>query len=530
MKTITRKWRKWLAIPLVIVLALSIALPLQLSQEPELVLASGVDATNVTLTGQDTTDDFTYVRFDIGWDYSWRDAENWDAIWVFVKYELSGGDWAHATLSTTSADHSITVDNGVAGTITVTSDGKGVLAHRTDPGTGNINWDGIELKWQYGTDGLVDADLVTVKVFAIEMVYIPQGSFDIGDGNGTSESVNAFHVTDNTKLTITTSAVQGINVDTNDYDDAQIEGTGIGIDGDGGLDTNNDLTYDNPSFPTGYNAFYMMKYELSQRQYAEFLNTLTSTQTTTRYPGQTTNRHYIEVQGGVYGTDADGDDNLNESDDGEWIAANYLTWMDGAAYADWAGLRPTTELELEKAGRGSVSAVYGEYAWGNINIASAAYTLTSPAEAGEVIDANYATGNVGNANYTTTEGLLNGPLRTGIFATATSTRAEAGASYYGVMELSGNLWERAVTIGNNTGRSFTGSHGDGSLSTNGNATNSDWPGYVTTEVTAATGSGYRGGAWSRSASELRLSDRTYAAWGNTALNDYDVVRLVRTAP
>ncbi len=137
MKTITRKWRKWFAIPLVIVLALSIALPLQMSQEPELVYTSGVDATSITLTDQDTDNNFTYVQFDIGWEFSWRDAENWDAIWVFVKYKLSGGDdWAHATLSTTGTDHSIAVDNGVAGTIDVgLNDASGNFTAGQDVGT-----------------------------------------------------------------------------------------------------------------------------------------------------------------------------------------------------------------------------------------------------------------------------------------------------------------------------------------------------------------------------------------------------------
>ncbi len=516
MKTITRKWRKWLAIPLVIVLALSIALPLQLSQEPELVLASGVDATNVTLTGQDTTDDFTYVRFDIGWDYSWRDAENWDAIWVFVKYKLSGGDWAHATLSTTSADHSITVDNGVAGTITVTSDGKGVLAHRTDPGTGNINWDGIELKWQYGTDGLVDADLVTVKVFATEMVYIPQGAFYVGDYDNTLQ--NTFFRADGSYLQNETLGPYQVTSEAEITVDGNIDGA-LYYDNDI-ADPGDQLGPIPADFPKGYNDFYMMKYELSQRQYAEFLNTLTAIQQTERFIGSTgTDRQYIKKVGNVYGSDASGNDILNESDDGEWVAANFMSWADITAYADWAGLRPYTELEFEKAARGTAAVVNDEYAWGTATAVQAT-GYSAEKTAAEVAT---ATGNP-NVSYNSA---TTGPLRNGAYTDADDTREEAGASYYGVMELSGNLWEKLVTVGHPTGRLFDGTHGDGALDATGDADVSLWPGIN------AEGSGSRGAAWTTitaSISQLRIANRKYAAVVSPTNKENYGARLVRTAP
>ncbi len=65
---------------------------------------------------------------------------------------------------------------------------------------------------------------------------------------------------------------------------------------------------------------------------------------------------------------------MNGLNDGQWIACDYLSWMDLCAYADWAGLRPMTELELEKACRGGgVSATAGDYPWGS----TAAYTSTA---------------------------------------------------------------------------------------------------------------------------------------------------------
>lgn len=57
---------------------------------------------------------------------------------------------------------------------------------------------------------------------------------------------------------------------------------------------------------------------------------------------------------------------------------------------------------------------------------------------------------MGNANYNTTNGSPSGPKRCGIFAASAllNNREETGGSYYGIMELTGNVYERAITVGN----------------------------------------------------------------------------------
>jgi len=214
-----------------------------------------------------------------------------------------------------------------------------------------------------------------------------------------------------------------------------------------------------------------------------------------------------------------------------YVACNFLSWMDGAAYSDWAGLRPMTELEFEKACRGTVTPVANEYAWGTATVASSAYTLENPGATNEGIASNYST-STGNASYVITDGSIDGPLRVGIFAAnaVNQGRITAGASYYGIMELSGNLWERAVTVGNATGRAFTGLHGNGALSTNGHANETDWPGLTGGEVTGATGSGFRGGVWLSNASLMRVSARLNAANAITVRSGIFGFRAVRVAP
>jgi formylglycine-generating enzyme required for sulfatase activity len=287
-----------------------------------------------------------------------------------------------------------------------------------------------------------------------------------------------------------------------------------------------------------------MKYEISQGQYKDFLNTLTYAQQASRTANAPTSaagtgalinpnadRNGIDIQTpgnattlvpAVYGCNLDADANYNETVDGEWIACNLLLWPDGAAYLDWAGLRLMTELEFEKACRGNQAAVADEYAWGNTTTTSA-NNITNSGEAGEVTN----TANANSASASTVN--VQGPLRVGAFAGAATTRAQAGATYYGIMEMSGNMWERAVSIGHTTGRDFTGVHGNGSLSNSGNATSANWPGLSSGQVINGTGSGYRGGMFNNFLSETRVSDRIYASVDNPArLFEYGG-RGVRTA-
>ena len=523
------------------------------------------------------------IKFDVIWDnpVSGTDGNSaafFDRAWIFVKFwdttamgdSATGGGgaypWGHAVLTTGGSltTYSATTNTGIS------ADGMGAFANA---GTGQT------VRWNYaaslipGTANYVaSTDTVKVRVMGIEMVYIPTGAYELGDG-ATTESTNAFHVTNDVKVgSIGTTLVGSIKVDVNGYDDDQIELTGIGIDGDGGLDTDNDGDIDNASFPTGYNAFYIMKYEVSQGQYRDFLNMLSraaqNTRTATSLAAGTTSvtNRYVMVntataanaasssnyRNGIrcdatihtsnaitFYCDYDDDGTGNESDDGEWIACNYLAWMDLAAFADWAGLRPMTELEFEKACRGGgvTDAATGYYAWGNTTVETATTSLTDSGKISE-------TPNQGNMNYSSCS--PDGPYRSGSYAdSSTSTRTNAGASYYGVMEMSGNLWERPVTVGNTTsgteigGREFTGTHGDGTLTTLtsyvGNATNSDWPGYNTAYSTrgissTARGSGCRGGDWRYVTSYARVSDRYSAARTKTGRSYGYGGRLSRTSP
>jgi len=511
--------------------------------------ANNLVVTTPTLVGQ-VPSVYTFVQFNISWDNSWRTSSapfNYDAVWVFVKYKVEGSSvWNHATLNTTGH----TQPSGSI--INTPSDGKGVFIYRSADGTGSIDWVGVKLRWNYGAggDGLADNAIVTVKVFAIEMVYIPQGSFYVGDGT-TSDVQAQLHEADDTGTPfniisedeLTLGGTTAGNLGNNDA-----EGMYEGYEDDFDNSTQQTLP---AAFPKGYDDFYIMKYEITQGQYVAFLNCLTRTQQNTRtvtdvsgtsvtnryvMSGSSTldNRNGIRCDGTLsssdpitFYNDLDGDGTPNESDDGQHIASNWLNWTDGAAYADWAGLRPFTELEFEKACRGTIPPLANEYAWGNTSIHSSLYVpLSQSGEAGELPNSP-GTGADGNCVY---NGLASvGPLRVGIFATTSSSRISSGATYYGVMHMSGNVFEALVTIGDVEGRKFVGLHGDGILSANGNATNGDWPGIVSGEVTGAEGMGFRGGGRNWDFKVARVSSRHATDIYTINRHKLDGMRLARTS-
>jgi formylglycine-generating enzyme required for sulfatase activity len=260
-----------------------------------------------------------------------------------------------------------------------------------------------------------------------------------------------------------------------------------------------------------------MKYEVTQQQYVDFLNTLTQTQADARK--YTDTGAYPPERYAITGSTVGSYATTNP-----YVACNFLSWADDAAYADWSGLRPMTELEFEKACRGPLAAVPGENAWGTAGKANSEvnfedeciipcsdYTLSGAGTASEGIATNYST-TVGNANYEKTNLFytIDGPVRVGIFAAnvLNTGRVSAGASYWGIMELSGNVVERPVTITNATGRAFTGTHGDGQLTSNGAADAATWPG------TDAVGADVRGGTFTQDWDDLSVSFR-----GNAFLSD-----------
>lgn len=431
--------------------------------------ANNIQITNVSVSG-------TNVTFDIAWENSWNSMNNvdtnyprnWDAAWIFVKVQSNADNlWKHQNVSTTSAAHSVT--GGILQADAV-SDGVGVFIRRTNPGSGNVSATAT-LSMQS-----LPAGVLNFKVFGIEMVNIPQGSFYVNDGGSAGNRFNNY--------TVTSSAVT----------------SGSLFGGQPTLAAN---------YPTGYQAIYSAKYETSNAQMVDFLNCLTYDQqlnltdnapngvrnTIAFSTGSSNANKIIEIdtpgvsatKPAIYGNNYTQDAIHNNVNDGQNIACIAFTVQRAIAYLDWCGLRPMTDMEYEKICRGTKYTgvpnprVLNEYPWGTTNLT--AYSATAISYIGT--DSARRNGAVVNGR-----AMVNGfniaypAARCGLFAQSGTGREAAGAAFYGVMDLTGNARDLAFFT-NATNNSITmSSLGDGNLTTTLGPTNGDgnvagWSDYST---------------------------------------------------
>ena len=192
--------------------------------------------------------------------------------------------------------------------------------------------------------------------------------------------------------------------------------------------------------PGRLNSPLVMKYEISQQQYVDFLNSLTRAQqnsrTATDLNDSGNNNVYVmsntltpQYRNGIrrdsfvatgpytFYVDLSNNGEAGNLTDGENIACNYLSPDDLMAYCDWACMRPMGEIEYERFCRGSDPAVAGEYAWGTTDLTMA---LISPLTAGRPFEVAVQTGQNGLCRSTEA-----GPMRTGFAARDTSDRLQA---------------------------------------------------------------------------------------------------------
>ena len=457
-------------------------------------LANNLTVTNVTVLN--AANGMADIRFDLSWDNSWHNSwtenggalnvTNWDAAWVFVKFRASGGRWQHAILN--ASGHVVTGGTQIELGTNMLGQPVGAFVHRSADGNGTLNCAAMSLKWNYAATGLGGTNAVDVSMHAIEMVYIPQGAFYAGSGG--TESY-AFYAGTNPAQPYQITGEAAITVGTN----------GLNYSGSG--DQQGPIP---AAYPKGYSAFYMMKYEISQGQYADFLNFLD--------PGMAPNR-FLNAYGSTRNTISQSA--LLYTCETPDRACNYIDWPDLITYLKWAALRPMDELEFEKACRGPLYPVPNEYPWGDT-------LLTYMTGFNGLDGSGTETAKPANANVNLAS-QIPGPVRVGIFATATSARRDAGAGYYGVMNLADNVSESVVNVGDTTGRAFINEPGDGNEWTSA----STWPNSY-----YDYGVGYRGGSFASGMSQSQVSDRSgalyYTGWPGISRSGSVGGRGVRTAP
>lgn len=404
------------------------------------------------------------VTFTVKWDNSWSvttGPSNWDAVWIFVKRQScvsnASSPWIHATIATSGNS----VTGGVL-QVDQVSDNKGVFIKRIAPGVGNISLATVTLTLSspIGSDN--------IGVYGMEMVNIPQGEFYIGDG---LTNLRGFSDGSATNPKLITAAIQAAGLgDASNYQRDNL-GSSVAL----------------PStFPIGYDRFYCMKYEITAGQYVAFLNTLSYNQqlrmqrdyqanntppespagtefhcwpcgnNSARIVIATPGNNTSQIKPAVYANDLNTNGVYNEDEDGLGLPV-VLNAKNIFSFLDWAAIRPMTEFEYEKACRGPLNPVSLEFSWGSTDFNN-----------------NYNVSNYGSSSATNSVvSLGNSPMgtnrlyRVGMSATATSNRVVAGATYYGLSDMTGNVWESCIGGWSVDFSDFTSQNGDGNLYENG---------------------------------------------------------------
>lgn len=419
--------------------------------------------------------DSTHIRFDVVWQNAWQSNDGkHDAVWCFVKYKKNNSNWQHLLLDSESGNHSLSnTDLEIEGQ----EDKTGIMLVSQINGMAQAQ---ITLKLAQK----IENGSFELQVFGIEMVHIPEAAFFIGDSVASQNAFRQGVFTQDT-LAVLPFEIQSEN---------EIE---LGIKQDelyGSLDDDWSAKANIPGqYPKGFAAFYSMKYEITQGQYVDFLNSLSTQQQKQRTainpnsekgrlalipnsqnPSQSF-RNGIVIQSPATSQNSaeyvcNGNQNtvFDELDDGQNWACNYLNAEDILAYLDWAALRPMTEFEFEKACRGTEKPIQGGFSWGTAFIEDANTVIDSGTSEEKVVENSQ--NKIGLANYNSgiDRPQLQGVLRVGFGSSQETNRLQMGASFYGVLELSGNVWEQCVTV-NSAALLFTGNHGNGELNDTGNA-------------------------------------------------------------
>ncbi len=403
--------------------------------------------TNLTVVARDAKT--ATIRVDVTWENSWRQEYSHDAAWVFFKVRANAGaEWQHVRLAADRVLNPVgygqtkslppppkkesrlryylpgrpddgkpggaersreffareLIDTRLEFLVPRGEDGfTGVFLQRAGSGAGNVMARGITVLWDLSAaKDITDPAKAQVRAIGIQMVYVAEGPFYLGTGG---EESYAFL----------------------EYGEGQSQARPYRVTSAGAIPTGRQLgrlwARDGAepedggeipaNFPNGYGAFYCMRQPITPRRYAEFLETLTPAQSDERYLREGEKVSWAVTRSGkapkyTYTWHCGGPR--------AGSGMHRLSWADGAAWAAWAGLRPITELEIEKVVRG-------------------------PRE----------------------------PMP-----------EEGGPSYWDVMGFNTIQWnsikgwelsgDRAVTVGNAKGRGFKGTHGDGTLTLP-----PDWP-------------------------------------------------------
>lgn len=467
-----------------------------------ILVSSSLSATNLQIDNVNYNSVTRQVSFDISWQNSWRLGSNLedqhDAVWIFVKYQTCDArfeEYQHVRLSTLMNDHTIG-SSLLANPIDDNQDNTGIMLRRATTGSGDISPTHIVLQ----TNNIPLVDINDIRVHGIEMTFIQEDPFLVGDGlrnrwilreggdNGNAEA-DPFLIDSEDAILVGDQA--GRLWCTPNTPSLQIFPVEQGF-----LDTETEIP---ATFPKGFESFYAMKMEITQQQYADFLNTISFEDFTNFYPGAAPPipGTMLEIYSGfpvehhnVYSLTGDWPtvDAIRPHQAQVWISWNHIR-----AFLSWAALRPLTDLEYEKICRGTDTPTPFQAAWGD-------FTNTIP---GQRLNTGTSQETVTNAGqHGVTSAIFDGDpskviytMRVGYQGVNGTTRTSLSAGFYGNLNMSGNVFESYVSL-RDASMAYEGTWGKGSTNIP-----VDWEGIEAT---------VRGGGWGLVLDwEINISSRSF---------------------
>ena len=313
---------------------IAVILLLVLSATSTALWASDLSVNLVSATRADR------VEVQLRWANAWRSARNHDAAWVVLRWAAEPERGAlrlaasgHRVVQGKPALEILTSDDRRGVFIQLASEFRGDISCRVELVLDESELSGLSVDLSQGEPiegGAIDA-------WAVEMVFVPGGSFELGDDHEGVRNTGAFHRVDGDGRPTGPFLVKP---------EAPIDV----FRAPGGLwyevgetpQYIGDQSGPIPApFPKGTEPFYVMKYELRQGQYARFLSAVPAdwraARMATELAGEEAETWTIAVTEKTV--------RAGESK----RPCNFLTWDDSSAWADWMALRPMTEFEFEKA-------------------------------------------------------------------------------------------------------------------------------------------------------------------------------------
>jgi hypothetical protein len=317
---------------------------------------------------------------------AWRHDVNHSAVWVFFKVRLDGqAEWKHVRLV---ADKDLNPagyaqESGIKLDFMVPrgDDGYvGMFVRLADHGMGDMKATGLTAIWDLQNTGIKKDTKVALKIYGLKMVYVAEGSYYLGTGG--DETYAFYQPQPEKKQGAEKERIGGPNASmiVRESVESAAEFPPYYVTNSAAIPTGKtpgklwahgaepeDGGVIPATFPNGYKAFYMMERPIPQAAYAYFLSSL---------PPELGEYHHEK---GDHATDSgwagsiskvkDDADNPYQFFHGRLKSTCtwWLKWDDCATFASWAGLRPMTELENEKALRGPRVPVVNEAAhsfWG----------------------------------------------------------------------------------------------------------------------------------------------------------------------